>query len=52
MAAPTAPQPTTPSVDQPTFGERWAFRLFVLLFLLTLLIGLLHYLLSYFKYRT
>jgi hypothetical protein len=56
MAATVTPQkpaasPLPPTVETATFGERWAFRLFVLMFLLTLLVGLLHYLFSYFKYQ-
>jgi hypothetical protein len=47
--APVTPQMTTPP-DKPTFGDVWAFRSFVILFLLTLLIGLTHFLLSAMKY--
>ncbi len=59
MAAPTAPQPPAslpvggpPPTDTPTFGEKWAFRAFLILFFLTLIIGLLHYLFSFYKYRS
>jgi hypothetical protein len=55
--AATAPAPTpqplaAPPTDKPTTGERWAFWAFVILFLLTLIIGLLHFLFSFFKYRS
>ncbi len=52
MAA-TAPQPPAPPVvEKPTFGETWAFRAFFVLFFLTLIIGLLHFLFSRLKYSS
>lgn len=51
MAAHPAPQTpaTTPVADKPSVGDVWAFRAFVMVFLLTLLIGLLNFLFSFFK---
>lgn len=46
--APVTPQ-MSPPPDKPTFGDVWAVRSFFLLFLLTLLVGLLHFLFSYIK---
>jgi len=48
VPAPQTPA-TTPAADKPSFGEVWAFRVYVLMFLLTLLIGLLNFLFSFFK---
>ncbi len=51
----TAPQPPAAPLavsDKPTFGETWAFRAFLILFFLTLIIGLLHFLFSKIKYST
>jgi hypothetical protein len=50
-AAPTLPAVQTPG-ERASVGDTWAFRLFVFLFLGTLLIGLLNFLFSYFKYRS
>lgn len=51
MAAHPAPQTpaTTPAADKPSTGDVWAFRAFVMVFLLTLLVGLLNFLFSFFK---
>jgi len=51
VAANPAPQTpaANPSTDKPSFGDVWAFRAYVLMFLLTLLIGLLHFLFSFIK---
>jgi hypothetical protein len=50
-ATPASPAPTTTITDKPTFGDVWAFRLFLLLFMLTLIVGFAHFLLSYFKHQ-
>ena len=50
-AAPSVPAVQAPG-ERPSAGDTWAFRLFVFLFLGTLLIGLLSYLFSYLKYRS
>ena len=51
-----APPPAAPTVQAPggraSVGDVWAFRLFAILFGLTLIIGLLNYLFSYLKYRS
>jgi hypothetical protein len=47
--APTSPQTTTPP-EKASVGDVWAFRLFVILFFLTLIIGLGHFILSAIKY--
>ncbi len=44
--------PATPEIEKGTPGDVWAFRAFVILFLLTLLIGLTHFLLMFLKYRS
>ena len=53
MAAHSTPAPQTPAAnptaDKPSAADIWAFRAFALLFLLTLLIGLLNFLFSFFK---
>ena len=49
---PPAAPPAAPVADKPTFGETWAFRAFLILFFLTLIIGLLHFLFSKIKYST
>lgn len=46
---PAAPAATT--TDKISFGDRWAFRLFVLLFIVTLLIGLIAFLFSFLKHQ-
>lgn len=48
--APTAPVATPDG--KPSAADVWAFRMFALLFLGTLVIGLLNFLLSYLKYRS
>ena len=48
---PVTPQMTTPP-EKATTGDVLAFRAFVVLFILTLVIGLSSFLLSYFKYRS
>lgn len=55
MSTPTpAEHETTPVANGYTHteGDVWAFRAFAIMFLLTLLIGFVHFLLSYLKYRT
>ena len=49
VPAPAPQSPAVPPTDKPTTGERWAFWAFVILFLLTLITGLLHYLFSFYK---
>jgi hypothetical protein len=50
-AAPQTPAATAAAADHPSFGDRWAFRLFVLLFIVTLLIGLIAFLFSFLKHQ-
>lgn len=47
---PAAPAAAT-ATDKISFGDRWAFRLFVLLFIVTLLIGLIAFLFSFLKHQ-
>lgn len=48
---PAAPAATATATDKISFGDRWAFRLFVLLFIVTLLIGLIAFLFSFLKHQ-
>jgi hypothetical protein len=50
VATTPAPPPTTTTPEKASTGDVWAFRLFVVLFFLTLIIGLSHFILSAIKY--